>query len=96
MTNWNSLKSWAIDQVEVLYSDTSGITADTVDNSLEKVTHIIQQASQKIPRGRVNTWQRKISDLSKRLISQRNKYKRKFQRCTDSNRKSQISSILKL
>lgn len=93
-TNWTALKSWVTNELSNQQLATQEINMENVDLVLKKLTNIVQSSFEKIPTGDKNEWQREISDLSKYLISQRNKFRRKLQRCND-NRKAQLKAIVK-
>lgn len=60
-----------------------------------KLTSIAQEASKQIPHAKRQHWQRKISQFSKFLIGQRNRYQRKLQRSTSYSERQIITSVLK-
>lgn len=94
LTNWNSIRDWVVDQIESLNRRISVISIETIEYCVDTVISTIQQAFYKVPRGKSTTWQRKISKLTKKLIAERKRYNRKFQRCQNFRRKRLLKSII--
>lgn len=92
--DWRAIRTWVENEIISQNLDQFEIVSDNIDLALDNIIAIAKEAFNKIPTARKNSWQREISDTSKMLIGQRNRYKRKLQRCLDVNKKMEIKSIL--
>lgn len=92
--NWSHIRTWVENEVTNRNIASANITIQNIDNVLNNVSDVLKKAHDLVPTGKKAYWFRKISPLSKYLIGQRNKYKRKIQRCSDMHGKAQLKSII--
>lgn len=93
--DWRAIRVWVESEIRRQNIDQTVITSGNVDSLLDKLIAIVKGAFGMIPVDWKNSWQRVISSASKMLIAQRNKYKRKLQRCRDPGHSAHLSSILR-
>lgn len=93
--DWSYIRSWVDRMISNQNLSTIELTPDNYEILLNKITAIIKGASRKIPLGEKVTHERYISAPTLSIIRQRNKFRRKFQRCRDIHRRQTLSAILK-
>lgn len=72
------------------------LTLSNVDNTVHEFTGVLKEICEEIiPHKRVNTNVRQVSDLCRKIIATRNKYRRRFQRCTDPGMKTTVGAIIR-
>lgn len=93
LANWNSINNWVDNKIRCL--EDVNISALNIENILTDVTKIMVGASNKVPVGERQVWQKKLSHLSLYLIGQRNRFRRKLQRCTQTSERPALLCVLK-
>ena len=71
------------------------LTESNIEAVSHRITDILKESYQFFPVGEGQVWQKKLSRLTLYLIGQRNKYRRKLQRCNIISERNQIICILK-
>lgn len=92
--DWPAIRAWVESEIRRQNIDQTNLTPHNVDFLLDSLIAIVNGAYCLIPVEQKNSWQRDISYISKMLIGQRNKYKRKLQRSRDPVLRAQLISIL--
>lgn len=92
--NWKSIRKWVDRQIKQNNIDSAIITSLNIEHLIAKITSIVQEASQQVPQGIRDVWQKKLSRVSLYLLGQRNRYTRKFQRTHGLSERNTIRCIL--
>lgn len=93
--NWTEISKWVDKEFRKNNLPAAIITESNIEQIISKITHIIQDASNKIPVKEKQIWQKKLSQISLYLIGQRNRFRRKLQRCNNSLERPFLLSTLK-
>ena len=93
--NWNRIRNWMDEKVERNNLSSAVLSEANIEAGLHKITDIMKKSYQFILVFKSQFWQKKLSRLTLYLIGQRNKYRRKLQRCNIASKINQIIYILK-
>ena len=92
--NWPQIGRWVKREIMSHYVFAVQVTFDNIKLYVNQRMVFIRDATDQIPVGEHEGWQRRLSDPTLRLIKERRKYQRKLQRCSNNlTRQSFIATI---